>query len=796
MIFSNKSMFRSFPFLGFFIFAAAVFSAKGQTAPPKVVDSFLEKHCFECHDDSVSKGDLNLLELDFNLAKPASFEMWTEVYQRVKSGEMPPRDEPRPKDDFRKSFLANVRKPLHEIDRALIAKTGRVRGRRLTRGQYQQTVHDFLGIDIPLIDHLPEEPSPHRFETIADHQQISHHLLAKYLDVAEMALTEAFGRVKKGDRKYEKTINARMLGRGSWKGGNYRGPEDKDGRAIAWPLRLQFYGRMPATRVSESGWYEVTLKGVQAVNSDVVWGTLKSGACSSSAPILYSIGTVEATRQKRDLTFQAWIKKDHMLEMKPADATIPRAKIATTGGSVNFKGSNLLKAGTKGIAMTGIKMTRIYPYANQWRVRQNLIGKINPKDLEKASQAEREKLVESTIHRFANRAFRRPVSNEQTKPYVDLARAVLREKDAQPSEALFTAYRAILCSPRFLTFYEKPGRLDQHALASRISYLLWNTMPDQELRSLADQGKLEGQAIYQQTSRLLSDPRSDRFIAAFTDQWLKLKEIDFTSPDSRRFRTFDPVVQESLVEETRAFFGELIRKNLSVKNIIHSDFAMLNERLVRFYSMKNMSVKPGSGLMRVSLGGNPRGGLITQGSILKVTADGTTTSPIVRGVYLGERILGIEIPPPPPGVPAVEPDIRGAFSIRDQLAKHSTDKSCASCHAKIDPAGFAMENFDPVGLWRSKYGTKKNSPKVDSSGRTPDGKPFKNVLEWKKIYLNQPDRLTRAFAEQLLTYAIGGELRFSDEEALEKIVSQAREKNYGMRTVLNAVIYSEPFRTK
>jgi len=326
---------------------------------------------------------------------------------------------------------------------------------------------------------------------------------------------------------------------------------------------------------------------------------------------------------------------------------------------------------------------------------------------------------------------------------------------------------------------------------------LWNSMPDKTLRKLADESKLKDWKVFNaEVTRLLENPKSDRFVASFTDQWLNLKEIDFTAPDTRLYRSFDTVVQDSMINETRQFVRELIRRNGSITNLIYSDFGILNERLARFYGMDGVSVEPGNGLQKVSLNKSPRGGLITQGSVLKVTANGTTTSPVVRGVWVAERILGLHIPPPPADVPAIEPDIRGAVSIRDQLNKHRDSESCASCHKTIDPAGFALESFDPVGLWRTKYSTRKNAAKVDPSGITPDGDTFDDIGQWKKIYLKKPNMLTAGFVKQLVTYATGAEPRFSDRESIAKIVARAGEMEYGLRSIIHTTFASDLFKMK
>ena len=380
-------------------------------------------------------------------------------------------------------------------------------------------------------------------------------------------------------------------------------------------------------------------------------------------------------------------------------------------------------------------------------------------------------------------------------PYRALAASTYEETGKLPA-ALRAGYRAILCSPRFLTFVEAPGRLDDHALAARLSYLFWDSMPDDELRGLADRGELGDAAmIAKQVDRLLADPKSARFVASFTDQWLNLKEINFTSPD-RRYREFDPIVQDSMVQQTRAFLNELIREDLSVTHFLQADFAMLNTRLKAFYRMDKTKVVPGKGMQRVGAWADGRTGLLTHGSILKVTADGAVTSPILRGVWVNERILGVHVPPPPPNVPAVEPDIRGATSIRDQLAKHSSDTSCASCHAKIDPAGFALESFDPVGQFRIRYGTGKNSVKVDPSGVTPDGQSFRGFGDWRRIYLGKPRQLAKNFAEQFLTYATGAPIHFGDRESIGIILNEAAKDGYGVRSIIHAAVASDTFRCK
>jgi hypothetical protein len=749
------------------------------------VAAFLDQHCVECHDADVKKGGLDLTSLTFDRLDSSTLKSWQHIFERVRDGEMPPNKQPQPEKNEKDLFLAALNEPLLKTDQADIVANGRVRSRRLTRVEYEHTLHDLLGIDIPLKTLLPEDRASHGFETVADGQQLSHHQLARYLDVADLALSDAFDRAEKGDATYAKHHTPEMLIKN--RGGNYRGPDLKNGESITWPIGLQFFGRTP-TWAPAGGWYRITLRGVRGINptaDGAVWGTLRSGHCESNAPLLYMIGLVEATATPRDMTFEAWIEKNHRLELRPNDGTRKNAPTGAKGGNVSFKDRNLEKQGFSGIAHRGIDIERIYPIANDIGVRKKLFGG----DGLEALKAEN---IDKLVSRFATRAFRRPVTEAQSAPYREIAAKSVQEGDSV-LEALHAAYRAILCSPRFLTFIESPGPLDDHAIASRLSFALWCSMPDQELLELANQNKLrDPQTLAQQVERLLSHAKAKRFIASFTDQWLKLNQIDFTTPDTRLFRDFDPVVQESMLQETRAYFTELLRRDLSITHLVDSDFAFLNGRLARHYKA-DLALHSGAGLQKVMLKPEAkRGGLMTQGAILKVTADGTSTSPVVRGVFVNERILGNHIPPPPPGIPAIEPDIRGATSIRNQLEKHRHNESCASCHQTIDPPGFALENYDPVGLWRKGYGKDSKGAKIDPSGVTPEGATFTDLATWQQIYTQQPQRLARGFATHFLTYATGAPPRFSDEAALDEIA----KKTTNLRSIMREVVLSDIFRTK
>lgn len=759
----------------------------------KEIEPFLENHCYSCHDDFDAEADLNLLDLPFNPENEANRKIWERVFERVETGEMPPKKKKRPAPEDLKAFLGAMESPLIEADRRDLGKFGRVNVRRLTAQEYENSIHDLLGIDIPLADELTAD-SEEGFATNADSQQISHFHLNNYLRVGDTALTEAFGRALKGDQKFKREYSAKEVT--THGGGNNRGPQFWKGQAISWHARLQFAGRITRTRVPESGWYRVTIHNLDAVNpgkDGYTWGTLQTGSGFSNEPLLYPMGIVEATTKPATHTFEGWMQKSHLLVFKPNEAGLksPPSK----GGSFSFGQKDLAKQGFTGFRFDKITIERIYPNAERPLVRRLLFGDLDPKFISTGGPKPKAELTR-LIRRFASRAFRRPVTSAQLAPYEELAFSQL-ESGKPFHRALRSAYHAVLCSPNFLTFFEKPGRLDDHAIATRLSFLLWKTLPDGPLRKLADEGKLSDPAVlHKQIYRLLSHKKSERFIKDFTDQWLDLKNIDATQPDPRRFGRFDLPLQQSMLDETRAFIAGMIKDNRPVTQLLKSDFGYLNTRLRDHYGLKKVNLVPGKGLQKVKLEPVHRSGLITQASILKVTADGSVSSPVLRGIWINERILGRHIAPPPPNTPAIEPDIRGAVSIRDQLAKHTESTSCASCHYKIDPPGFALESYDPIGQYRTAYGNKKNSAKVDPSGITADGVKFANYAGWRKIYLKRPELLAKAFARHILSYGSGGEIRFSDRPHLKKILNQSRPKQFGLRTLIHAALTSPTFLNK
>ena len=412
---------------------------------------------------------------------------------------------------------------------------------------------------------------------------------------------------------------------------------------------------------------------------------------------------------------------------------------------------------------------------------------------------------------FLPKAFRGPVADEVRAQYVARVDERLKAGDCFET-AMRWAYRAALCSPDFLYHVEPAEKLSEHALASRLSYWLWNSAPDARLSELAAAGKLRT-SLDDEIERMLKDAKSQRFIEDFPGQWLKLRSIAANDPDKKLYPEFSAYLQDSMVAETRAYFRELIDRDLDATHLVRSDFAMLNERLATHYGINGVS---GPQIRRVTLPPDAiRGGFLTQAAILKVTANGTTTSPVPRGAFVLARLLGQPPEPPPANVPAVEPDVRGATTIRELLAKHRADVACAGCHAKMDPPGFALEAFDVIGGRRDRYRSIgegdpaprgsidpfigisfKVGPAVDPSGELPDGRKFSGIRELQDHLAAQSDRLLDNLARQFATYATGRPILFSDRAELAAIVARTQKRGGGIRTLIHELAGSPLFQTR
>lgn len=847
---------------------ATALSLPAAPRPPREVSAFVEQHCANCHDDVEKKGGLDLTALALQPEQPKNFAIWVKVHDRVMAGEMPPKTKPRPAADDVVRFAAALARPLVAAEKSAEEGQGRATQRRLNRYEYENAVRDLLGAPwLQIRDGLPEDGEAHRFNKIGDALDLSHVNLARYLAVAEDALRQVLaGQVErpatKVTRYYARDQRA-FANRMIYSVFNTRAERatfpvlgtkaQPDVRSTKQPItvgdadpvtrELEAMGvvassyepielRFDRFKAPQSGRYKVR------VSAYSVW--VGPGRAPPGKPDRWWIPNfddVSAGRRPEPLTFYAEMPPRQLRRLGAFDVgpepTTGELEVDLLEGETirpdavrffrsrpsNWVNPLATREGQPGVAFRWLEVEG--PLLEQWPgaghrlmfgdlpLRKKSGGGVEAIARDPEADADR------LLAQFIGRAYRRPVETAEIAPFRAVI-AAARRAGSSFTEAMIAGYTAVLCSPGFVCLEEKPGPLTDHAVAARLAFFLWNTAPDDELRTLAARGELRRPAVLRaQTERLLAAPKARQFVDAFLDYWLDLRKIQATSPDSALYNDYylDDALTEAALEETQLFFADLLRRDLPVRTLVAADFAFVNERLADHYRLPAVS---GVGLRRVTLPPeSPRGGLLTQASVLKVTANGTTTSPVLRGAWIMERILGLPPPPPPPSLPAVEPDIRGAKTIRQLLDQHRSEASCAACHTRIDPAGFALENFDVMGGWRDRYraiaegvppveGIGKGGLKftfhyaqpVDAAGESWDGRTFRDIRDFKRLLLDDETQLARNFARQIVTYATGAPVRFSDRAALEKILEQTQPHGHGVRALVHAIVQSEFFLNK
>jgi hypothetical protein len=789
---------------------------------PKPAKAFLAAHCIGCHDAGNKKGGLDLEALSTRLDDPTVKAKWTLVYDRVERGEMPPKQKAVLAEEVR-GFTESLGGFLSAHDLARQAAAGRVPWRRLNRIEYENTIHDLLAIDIPLTQMLPEDGTAHGFDNVSEGLRLSSSQIESYLAAADAALDVAiyFGPSPKLNHK--KKLSYLDVPQIKQLLAKPTGSLQKDGSKS-----YQAFRALPdALVVFHNGPWETILRESSAEVTGLYRVRLSaySHQAKGRPPVVAKVMVTNFLQNRFGAAFDLLPDEPRVMECTVRLLQGEMIWMSSTGCDVAADGTHVQDVGGEKYTGTGMAIQWIEvegPLIESWPPpsMNRVFGDLPIEPVAKPKRRELSYEVISTqpledaerlIASFARRAFRRPVTQTETARYTRLAREALAE-GATLESALRRAYKAILVAPEFIFLQENPGKLDDHALAARLSYFLWSTTPDPELSKLADQGKLSDPATLRaQTDRLLASPKSHAFIHNFCGQWLNLRAIDATTPDRQLYPEFDELLRDAMVGETESFFEELLRNNLGAANLIDSDFAMLNRRLAEHYHIPGVL---GEQFRKVKLPpGSRRGGLLTQASILKVTANGTVSSPVVRGAWVMKRLLGRESQPPPADAGAIEPDTRGTTTIREQLEKHRRSMTCAACHKYMDPPGFALECYDVIGGWRDYYrsqgkgepvidpATKKHmgyrkGPLVDPTGELADGRKFANIDELKAILLTQEEAVARTLATNLVTYATGAGVTFADRQRVEAILRNAKPHSYGLHTLVHEVVQSPLFQSK
>lgn len=854
--------------------AVVLFATAAVAADPK---AFLDSHCADCHSGKTTSGGFDVAKLP---ADPTASPMWVKVHDRVKAGEMPPAKRPRPPKADADTFTSG-------ISTAIVAtqsKQDRATVRRLNRAEYQNTLRDLF--DLPglnVIDLLPDDGRADGYDKSARALDVSPIQMAKYMEAADAVLDAAIAKsllppqsarvrmyanenydfgvvIPNGDgvmlKDFKYDDSRFPIPKDSYAGGRYKGLAEleKSGQWKERPgtagmfrcLGEAFQGRFSRWAPNVPGRYRITTS---------LWsfwwdkGEVKASPRTQAGGIYFGsrpLGFFDAPSLKpTGHQFEAWLDADDYLKFDaaslwevhpyhhkdkaagyvgpgvaidylevegPLHDEWPPASHKQLFGDLPLVALNKLPADAKKPPRTLPK--RVKTPDSSHPLGPYTFATVHPDDPAAAA--------EKLLRAFLPKLFRRPVEKAELYRYVRVVTDRLVADD--PFEtAMRAAYKTALCSPEFLFLREPPGPLDDWAVASRVSYFLYNSMPDDELFRLAEKGDLRKPDVLRaQVERVLKDPKSDRFVSDFLAQWLDLRDLDATTPDKKLYPEWTPYLRHAVAGEPTAYFRRMIEHDRAVSLLVASDFLMLNQRLAEHYGIEGVN-----GTTHQLIGApadKHRGGFLTQAAVLKVTANGTTTSPVKRGAWVTKKLLGTPPEPPPPDIPAVEPDVKGATTIREQLAKHRDNASCAACHARIDPPGFALESFDVVGGFRDRYRATESkrhadltalfpshrTPEgkwhgtyvvgfavgqpVDASGQTADGKLFSGIDDFRKLLLNDQRGLARNFVNQLLTYSTGVPMRFADRPAVDAILDKSNE--FRTRKLIQELVLSPLFLGK
>lgn len=817
-------------------------STAPKSASTSSIHSFIDQHCIDCHDDSTAKGDFDITALAFDLSHADTRGRWTRVFDLIEKGDMPPPEKSKVSMEERQTVVKHLAADLLAAAKADVAKNGRGPVRRLTRVEFENNLRVLLKLpDLDIRDKLPEDRDSHGFTKVSSMLDVSRVQLDAYLDATETALRTAIA----GPKPPAAPVLQRFSGTELFPGLNTFGEREamffaRDNRMVTitaaelkvmtpeqrrdpslemalfrsatWP----YYGYPPGFRAKQKGVYRVRFRGraVRQVRDfrlvpahepvAMSFRARQPSGADVSGDVRETGGWMDLQPDAREFETTIHLKAGETFEYSPLGLPVPFIR---TDGGFFYDYPPMPPEGHRGVAIQWLEVTGPISEA-QWPPPSHHVL-FDEVDAAKGNAADAEKL----FRRFAAMASLHPMSERDHHPFLKLIQAKMTG-GAPFADAMLTGYQALLCSSHCLYLTEpRKDAPDAHfTIASRLSHFLWNSRPDDELAQLAQKGRLHDKAVLRvQTERLIADPRFEQFVIMFANEWLDLRKLRRDIPDERLYPEYrkDDYLVDSMAYETQSFLRAMIRENLPASTVIAADFTFVNDRLARHYDLPRVS---GSAMKRVSLPkSSPYGGLITQAALMKHTANGTTTSPVLRGVWIMEKLLGQPPPPPPKSVPAVEPDIRGATTIRDLLAKHTSLKSCAACHAKFDAIGFAMENFDVMGAWRDRYRGMERGEKitgidpaghpytyfvgqpVDASSKLPTGESFHDIHDVKRLLTANPRQLAKNLLEHLVLHATGTPVGFADREEIETLLDACAADGFRVKDLIKALVQSRIF---
>jgi hypothetical protein len=737
----------------------------------KGVVPFLTTHCTPCHGEKSKKADLALNIYRDEQAVLKDRKRWEAVLKMVRSGEMPPETRRRPAATDVEIFVKTVTALFDRADRGAGRDPGRVTVRRLNKTEYANTVHDLTGIDFDPAEDFPADDVGYGFDNIGDVLSLSPILMERYLAAAEAIVQRTVLTEKPAPPSRRVGPNA-FEPRGFVRGARARSLTAKGDAVYTNRHALQ-----------DDGDYTLRVRAV-AIPQDEKTPIRFALTDNDKEVKTFEVKTPSPPPAPgRPPTFEVRLplkKGEHRVGVKLLSDLKPPEKPAA---APDRKG--LPK--TPGVHVTGIDLEGPMDY---WPETHRRIMACTP------GQPRREQARE-ILTRFGSRAYRRPVTPDEIEHLLHLVDAAQARGDKWEA-GIQLALQAILVSPKFLFRVELDDRpesrdahpLDDYQLAARLSYFLWSTLPDEELFALAGKKQLTPH-LDSQVRRLLASPRSKAFVENFALQWLQLRNLRTFTPDPKLFPEFDERLRAAMFKETELFFGAILREDRSILDLLDADFTFVNGRLAKHYGISGVY---GEEFRRVKLTDGLRGGLLAQASILTVTSNPTRTSPVKRGKWVLEQVLGTPPPDPPPNVPELPVDEKAQLtgSLRQRMEQHRANPNCAVCHTQMDAMGFAFENFDAVGAFRAKDGNFA----IDPSGTLPGGLSFRGLAELKTILRGKKELFARCLTEKMLTYALGRGLEPYDRSTVEAILAALARDNYRFSALVIGIAQSEPFRLR
>lgn len=751
----------------------AVPGAPVATIYAEQVNPFVKRNCLMCHNKANATAGVNFSRYPTASEALKEPEIWEKVAERLMNGTMPPKGLPRPPAEQQQAVLNWIHSGLEDLATHAKPDPGRVTARRLNRYEYNNTIRDLLGVDFKPAKDFPADDSGYGFDNIGDVLTVSPVLMEKYVDaaweIAQRAIVSPTDSLSPTVIRLDGDTVERLGSRASKASGSLADAGTKE----AW---YEF----PADAE-----YEIMVRMSDRRKDKLVPARFKA-AVGGNDPVQLEMELVErGDEASNEYTFTTRVSAGRH--------PIRAVTVDETGAPFQYEPEEPGEGRAIDVSYFEVRG----PFGAAERAITDSHRKIfvcMPR-----TESEEDACGERILTRLARLAYRRPVNGDDIRPLLSLA-AKARAANLGFEEQMRLALQGLLISPHFLYRIErdpapeKPGvqrNLSSFELASRLSYFLWSSMPDEVLLKAAEEGKLSTrEEVMAQVDRMLADPKAAALTEAFAGQWLQLRNMDHVQPDRDLFPTFDAGLRRAMKRESELFFEAILKENRGIGDFLTADFTFLNERLAKHYGISGVE---GEEFRRVSLAGTQRSGILTQGSVLTISSYPTRTSPVLRGLWLLENVLGSPPPPPPPDIPELDAaGVGEAATLRERMELHRSDPTCAACHSKMDPLGFSLENFDAIGRYRSTEG---KFP-IDASGVLPDGTKFDGPDSMKQALLQESGAIAKSVTEKMLTFALGRGLERYDRGTVNEIVTAMEKDNYQLRRLVEEVCWSMPFRMR